>query len=92
MTKNIKLPYCSLSIRETKNFGLHIAIFHHGKIFTRITKEDLFIIGRPLIYQQMIANPILIPIPLAEAIINLIDGSLNLNDFHYIINTVQQAR
>lgn len=92
MTKNIKLPYCSLSIRETKNFGLHIAIFHHGKIFRRITKEDLFIIGRPLIYQQMIANPILIPIPLAEAILNLIDGSLNLNDFHYIIKTVQQAR
>lgn len=88
-TKNIKLSSaCSLSIRTTKNNGFHIALFHQRKILYRITKENLLRLGRQIILNQIVAAPFFIPLPLAEIILNLVDGSIELVDFYNIIKTI----
>lgn len=84
--RNIKISSkCSLSIRNTKDYGLHIAIFIRGKIYYRIDKRRLLRFGESSIINYVSSAPILIPLPLVGVILNGINDNLDIDDFYKIV-------
>lgn len=67
--------------------GLHVAIFFRGIIRYRINKERLLRFGGQSFINYVSAAPILIPLPLAEVILNGVNNSLDLDDFYKIIKS-----
>ena len=89
MIINIKLsPISSASIRQTKKYSWYVAIFYHGKIVFRITKKKVLKFSKPIFLNYIIAPPLFIPPPVAELILDLIDGTIDLDYFYNMLKTM----
>jgi len=64
---------------------MHVAIFFRGIIRYRINKERLLRFGGQSFLNSV--SPILIPLPLAEVILNGINNNLDIDDFYKILKS-----
>ena len=86
--KNIKLSKSSsLSIRRD-----NVAIFHNGKIIHRFTKNGTFSAGAKILLRNsasfvlsLTIYPLLMPYPVANAILDFVSGSSNVENLEQII-------